>query len=293
MAIPTLQMIGQSIFMPVIRRIVQAVSLVALNSSWAGGQVKWFCLPVMNCHSCSLAWFACPIGVMVHYAGYRVFPFLALGMLVLTGALLGRFLCGWVCPMGFLQDLLYKIPGRKRALPDWTKYIKYVLLAVTVVLLPFLLGETTLWSYCRGCPVSAMQATLPNLLGGGGEGLPLRTVVKLAILVAVLLLAVVSSRGFCRVLCPIGALLAPFNLLSWWRVKPVAGCVGCKKCDTTCPTQCAPSPGMIAHQPPSRQAECVVCSDCRTRCPVRKKTPAGRGKDSFASPADNMVKDQT
>ena len=293
MAIPIQPMMGQSIFMPVIRRIVQAVSLVALNSSWAGGQVKWFCMPVMNCHSCTLAWFACPIGVLVHYAGYRVFPFLALGMLVLTGALLGRFLCGWVCPMGFLQDLLYKIPGRKVSLPAWTKYIKYVLLAVTVGLLPFLLGETTLWSYCRGCPVSAMQATLPNLLGGGGGGLPLRTVVKLAILVAVLLLAVVHSRGFCRVLCPIGALLAPFNHLSLWRVKPVAGCVGCKKCDRTCPTQCAPSPGMIAHEPPSRQAECVVCSDCRTGCPVRKKAPARGSKDSFASPAENMVKDPT
>ena len=121
----------------------------------------------------------------------------------------------------------------------------------------------------------------------------MRTVVKLTILVAVLLLAVVSSRGFCRVLCPIGALLAPFNLLSLWRVKPVAGCVGCKTCDRTCPTQCAPSPGMIAHEPPSRQAECVVCSDCRTGCPVLKKAPARGSKDSFASPADNVVKDQT
>ncbi len=292
MAIPPLLMIGQAIVTPVIRRIVQAVSFVALNSSWAGGQVKWFCMPVMNCHSCSLAWFACPIGVWVHYAGYRVFPFLALGMVVLIGVLLGRFLCGWVCPMGFLQDLLYKIPGRKRSLPAWTKYVKYVLLALTVFLLPFLLGETTLWSYCRGCPVSAMQVTLPNLLGGGGGGLPLRTVVKLAILVAVLLLAVVSSRGFCRVLCPIGAMLAPFNHWSLWRVKPVEGCVGCKKCDSICPAECAPSPGMIDRQPPSRQAECVVCGDCRTRCPVRKRAPAGGRKHSIASPADNMVNSQ-
>ena len=289
MAPPLLLMIGQNIFTPVYRRIVQALSFMALNSSWAGGQVKWFCLPVMNCHSCSLAWFACPIGVFVHYAGYRVFPFLALGLLVMTGVLLGRFLCGWVCPMGFLQDLLYKIPGRKIALPAWTKFIKYVLLVLTVVLLPFLLGETTLWSYCRGCPVSAMQATLPNLLSGGGFPLPVRTVVKLVILVAVLLLAMVSSRGFCRVLCPIGALLAPFNHLSFWGVKPVVGCVGCKKCNSTCPTQCAPAPAMMDHRSPSRQTECVVCNDCRTRCPVRKKTVSKGPADSVDSPTDKTV----
>lgn len=261
----------KAIFSPVFRRIVQAGSLVALNSSLGGGQAKWFCMPVMNCHSCSLAWFACPIGVFIHYAGYRVFPFLALGTFVLAGVLLGRFLCGWVCPMGFLQDLLYKIPGRKIALPGWTAYIKYVLLALTVVLLPFLLGADTLWSFCRGCPVSAMQTTIPSLLGGGGGALPMRTIVKLAILAAVLLLAVLNRRVYCRVLCPIGAGLAIFNHFSFWRVKPVAGCVGCKKCDATCPTQCEPSPRMIAGTPPSRHAECVACHDCRVNCPVLKK----------------------
>ncbi len=254
----------------ILRRVVQAASLVALNSSLAGGQAKWLCVPVMNCHSCTLAWFACPIGIFIHYAGYRVFPFLALGTLLLAGVLMGRLLCGWVCPMGFLQDLLYKIPGRKIALPDWTKYIKYVLLAVTVVLLPFLLGEDTLWSFCRGCPVSAMQATIPNLLGGGA--LPPRTLIKLGLLAAVLFLVVVSQRGFCRVLCPIGAALAPFNRFSFWRVKPVKSCAACKQCDAACPAQCTPASAMIAGQAPSREPECVVCNDCRSGCPVQKKS---------------------
>mgnify|MGYP003587201026 CR=1 FL=1 len=282
-------MILKSIFSPVLRRVVQAVSLVALNSSLAGGQAKWLCVPVMNCHSCSLAWFACPIGVFIHYAGYRVFPFLALGTLLLAGVLLGRFLCGWVCPMGFLQDVLHKIPGRKIALPEWTKYTKYVLLALTVVLLPFWLGEDTRWSFCRGCPVSAMQATIPGLWSGGGGALPLRTIVKLAILAAVLLLAVLNRRVYCRVLCPIGAALAVCNHISFWRVKPVEGCVGCKKCDATCPTQCGPSPEMIAGQAPSRQAECVVCGDCRRGCPVRKKPRKQAAQSPVAPPAGSVV----
>ncbi len=264
-------MIGKSLITPLARRLVQVASLVGLNSSFGGGQVKWLCVPVMNCHSCALAWFACPIGVFVHYAGYRVFPFLALGTLLLVGVLLGRFLCGWVCPMGFLQDLLYKIPGRKIALPGWTKNIKYVLLAVTVMLLPFLFGGETLWSYCRVCPVSALQSTIPNWISGGGGALPLRTIVKLAVLAAVLLLVVISRRGFCRVLCPIGAALAPLNHLSFWRVKPVDGCIACKQCNTACPTQCEPAPRMIATMPPSHAAECVICHDCRTACPVLRR----------------------
>lgn len=275
MAASTDAMNVKSKFTPILRRIVQAFSLLALNSSVGGGQVKWLCVPAMNCHSCSLAWFACPIGVFVHYAGYRVFPFLALGTFMLAGVLLGRFLCGWVCPMGFLQDMLYKIPVRKFELPGWAKYAKYVLLAGTVFLIPFWLGADTLWSYCRGCPVSAMQATIPGLLVGGGEGLPLRTMVKLGILAGVLLGAAVNRRFFCRVLCPIGAGLAVFNWFSFWRVKPVEGCVACKSCDGVCPTQCGPSRRMIAGEAPSRAAECVACGDCRGACPVRGR---GRGK---------------
>ena len=280
---------GSMTFTPVFRRLVQAVSLVALNSSLGAGQAKWLCVPVMNCHSCSLAWLACPIGVFIHYAGYRVFPFLALGMLLLAGALLGRLLCGWVCPMGFLQDLLYRIPGRKIELPGWTRFIKYGLLALTVVGLPFWLGEETWGSFCRGCPVSAMQATIPGLLEGGGGPVPVRTVVKLGILAAVLIMAVLNRRVYCRVLCPIGAALAPFNSISLWRVKPVEGCVACKQCDSVCPTHCGPSSRMKAGEPPSHAAECVACGDCRGGCPVRQKSGRGGAQSPIDSTGSSVV----
>ena len=135
------------------RQSVQFVSLFLLHSSW-GPEFKWLCNPVLSCHSCVLAWFACPIGVFVHYSGYHLFPFLAVGTVLLLGVFLGRLLCGWVCPFGLLQDLLYKMPGPKFHMPKWTVNVKYVVLLVTVILLPFFLGEQTMLSFCRWCPAS-------------------------------------------------------------------------------------------------------------------------------------------
>ncbi len=248
------------------RRLVQTFSLLALHASW-GPQVKWLCNPVLSCHSCALSWFACPIGVFVHYAGYGIFPFLALGMVLLAGAFFGRLLCGWVCPFGFLQDLLYKLPSPKFTLPEWTRYVKYGVLAVTVFAIPYALGESTLWSFCRGCPAATLQVGLPGWIGGG-FGMPSTSLmIRLAILTAILVLVVMSLRGFCRVFCPIGALMAPLNFLSLWAVAPMSPCRSCQKCDRACPTDVQPSRKIDQGEPPSRQLDCIVCHDCQGACP--------------------------
>ena len=242
-----------------------------LHSSW-GPELKWLCNPVLSCHSCVLSWFACPIGVFVHYSGYHVFPYLAVGTVLLFGVLFGRLLCGWVCPFGFLQDLLHKIPGRKFALPRWTNNIKYLVLIGMVFLLPFLLGEQTAYSFCRVCPASALQVTVPGLITAGFQSIGVATVVKLAILVAVLVLVTFSSRAFCKTLCPIGALMAPLNFLSFWIVKPPRNCTSCEKCDQACPTDVSPSSRISEGIPPNRTLDCVVCHDCQPLCPPKSES---------------------
>ncbi len=252
------------------RRAAQFFSLLVLHSSW-GPELKWLCNPVLSCHSCVLAWFACPIGIFVHYSGYHVFPFLAVGTVLLLGVLMGRLLCGWVCPFGLLQDLLYKIPSPKVTLPPWTANIKYVVLAVTVFLLPFFLGEQTLYSFCRACPASALQVTVPNIVTGGFGGLGAAALVKLGILVVVLAGAVVSTRSFCKVFCPIGAMLAPLNFISLWKIRlPAENCLSCKKCNKSCPQQGDPQSRIEQGVPANRALECVVCHDCQTTCPIPK-----------------------
>ena len=150
------------------RRLVQVLSLLTLHSSW-GPEAKWLCVPVLNCHSCALAWFACPIGVAIHYSGYRLFPLIAAGTILLLGTLFGRLFCGWACPFGFLQDMLHKIPSPKFRLPSWASYTKYLVLLLMVFAFPMFWGENTLFSFCRICPASALQVTIPHAVASGGH----------------------------------------------------------------------------------------------------------------------------
>jgi len=249
------------------RRWVQSLSLLALHSSW-GPELKGLCNPVLSCHSCVLAWFACPIGVFIHFSAYHVFPPLAVGMVLLIGVLIGRLLCGWVCPFGFLQDLLHKIPTPKFQLPDWTANIKYVLLVLTVFLFPWFWGESSKGVFCWYCPASALQVTIPNWFTAEGVTINLAVGIKLAITATVLVLVVFVERGFCKVLCPIGALLAPLNHVSFWIVKiPKSDCLTCGSCDDECPMHIEPQERIDARIPPSRHLDCIVCHQCQPACP--------------------------
>ena len=248
------------------RTVVLLLSFIALHSSW-GPEFKWLCNPVLSCHSCVLAWFACPVGVFVHYSGYHIFPFVALGTVAAVGALVGRLLCGWVCPFGFLQDLLYKITTPKFEMPRWTANLKYLVLLLMVFLFPFLWGEQTWFSFCRICPAAALQVSLPSAIMDGISSISTATLIRFAFLGGFIWLAIYSSRSFCKTFCPIGAFLAPFNFISLWIVKPPRdACISCIKCDKTCGVNVQPSLRLSRQIPPNRHLDCIVCHDCQDAC---------------------------
>ena len=76
------------------------------------GPWKKLCVPGLNCYSCPGALGSCPIGALQAVLSSRNFQFAyyVVGFLLLIGALLGRFVCGFLCPFGWIQDLLHKIP---------------------------------------------------------------------------------------------------------------------------------------------------------------------------------------
>ncbi len=252
------------------RRVWQVIFLVLLNLVFLG-QMKMVCLPVLNCHSCPWAVFACPIGVLGHYAAWGMVPLMALGTIAAFGAIFGRVLCGWVCPFGLIQDLLYKIPSRKWVLRPWLKSIKYVLLAGSVLLVPMFLGLESYAFYCRLCPMGTLESLFPRAIMAGDYAVLVASWLRISVLLLILMAAVVSRRSFCKALCPIGAILALFNRVSAFSLRYAQGdCPSCEVCLTDCPMdvkiedfrQREPVAETIAAP-----SECILCLNCTKNCP--------------------------
>ena len=135
------------------------------------GSSKLLCVPGLNCYSCPGAFGSCPIGAfqaVISSRNYQ-FTFYVTGFLLFFGALFGRFVCGWLCPFGLIQDLLYKIPFVKklRKLPGdrWLRLLKYVILAGFVIVLPLIVldivGQGQPW-FCKYiCPSGTLFAGIP------------------------------------------------------------------------------------------------------------------------------------
>ena len=111
-----------------------------LKGSLNQGKGKYTCVPGLNCYSCPGAAGSCPIGAFQAVVGSSKFKFsyYITGILILFGVLLGRFICGFLCPFGWFQELLHKIPSPKLSTKKLKplRYLKYGILLVMVILLP-------------------------------------------------------------------------------------------------------------------------------------------------------------
>ena len=100
------------------------------------GNLKQFCVPGLNCYSCPGALGSCPIGALQAVASDRTrsVSMYVLGFIAIIGALIGRGVCGLLCPFGLVHDLMYKIPVPKilRRIPgdQCLRYIKYILYCI-------------------------------------------------------------------------------------------------------------------------------------------------------------------
>lgn len=163
-----------------LRLIVQIVFTVLTNGyayGFAGGKIyqgdlKYACVPGLNCYSCPGAVASCPIGALQALLNQRGFqmPFAALGFFFVFGSLLGRFVCGWLCPIGLVQDLLHKIPvfHKRKNLPFHRilKYGKYVVLFLLVGVGSLFLfgGFAKVPAFCKYlCPSGTLFGAIPLL----------------------------------------------------------------------------------------------------------------------------------
>lgn len=245
-----------------LRLKIQLAAAVILNI----GFLNWHhvCLPVLNCHSCPISVFACPLGVIGQFAGVGMIPYSVVGLLLLTGLIAGRFLCGWVCPFGFLQELLYKVPYIKFGIPDWMRFIKYGLFIGLVVAVPVFLSTSSPLYFCRLCPMGSIESAIPwAVMQGSADvmGLSLR----LSIVSGIAILAMGHRRFFCKVLCPLGACLSVLNRFSLFFPRRDTQCTGCASCGKTCPMVTGSEKGELAVFSNNKE-ECISCLECRKKC---------------------------
>jgi polyferredoxin len=124
------------------------------------------CMPGLNCYMCPAAAFMCPIGILVQCSTAAVIPFMAIGVLALIGVAVGRLACGWLCPFGLLQELMFKIRTRKIGLHPAFSYTRYAALVVLVVAVPLALRAKEHWAYyCSLCPLGTLEGTVPAMAG--------------------------------------------------------------------------------------------------------------------------------
>lgn len=236
------------------------------------GKGKSVCVPGLNCYSCPAASGACPIGSFQAVVGSSKFGFsyYITGFLILLGVLLGRFICGFLCPFGWLQELLHKIPSKKlstKKLKPLT-YLKYIILLLAVVLLPALavndvgMGDPFFCKYI--CPQGVLEGAILLSLVNEGIRAALGTlfVQKLFILLAAVALSILFYRPFCKWICPLGAFYALLNKISLLEIKmDEQKCVSCGKCAASCKMD-------VDVRKTPNHAECIRCGKCITACPA-------------------------
>lgn len=260
------------------RKLVQLYSALLYNAYLKGfikggiytGKVKSVCVPGFNCYSCPGAVGACPLGSLqgaLATAHDRI-GFYVFGILILYALIAGRTICGWICPLGLIQELVHKIPTPKLKKSKVTRilsYLKYVFLAVFVVFIPLYIGFTkdmTVPGFCKYiCPAGTFEGAVGLLANPANTSLygmlGIYFTRKFVILAVIGLACVFIYRAFCRFICPLGAIYGLFNKFALIGVKvDESSCTNCGLCVKKCKMD-------VLHV---NDQECIQCGKCIDVC---------------------------
>ena len=286
--------------LPTKRRLIQIYCALLFNANIKGfftgkiyqGPIKNVCTPGLNCYSCPGASGACPIGSLQNAfsaSGKRA-PYYVIGIILLYSILFGRMICGFFCPFGLVQELLYKIKTPKLKKSKVTRVLslfKYVILVFMVVIVPilYMFRERGIPAFCKYiCPAGVLEGGIGLLshIDNAAELANLGPLFtwKFSLFVICIVGSVFIFRFFCRFLCPLGALYGIFNRFSILGIKlDKDKCIDCGRCHAKCKVD-------IKHV---GDRECVNCGECLSVCPTN--AISWRGSKIFlpANEIDNEI----
>lgn len=262
------------------RMIVQGIATLISNGHIANfftgslydGNGKAVCVPGLNCYSCPGASASCPIGSFQAVGGsYKYnFSYYVLGLTLLLGALMGRLVCGFLCPFGWFQELIHKIPTKKFSTKKlkFLRYFKYVMLfGVVWILGSYVTGASGIGTpyFCKYvCPQGILEGAIPLAVADESirDVLGVLFTWKAVILSAVVTGSVFFYRPFCKWVCPLGAFYALLNKFSLYQYGcDEDKCISCGKCARVC--------GMDVDMSKNQDSpECIRCGECKKACPT-------------------------
>ena len=299
----TVRTTGLKSLRPTKRRLIQLYSALLYNAHVRGfikgeiytGNTKAMCVPGFNCYSCPAAVGACPLGSLQNAlassgnrAGFYVF-----GIIMLWGLMLGRTICGWICPLGLIQELLHKIPTpkiRKSRVTHYLSYLKYFFLIVFAVIIPLWYGlkhGMAVPGFCKYiCPAGTLEGAMGLLSNPGNDSffkmLGIFFTRKFVIMMIIGLACIFCYRSFCRFICPLGAIYGMFNKLALVGVKvDMDRCTHCGACAMNCKMD-------VRHV---GDHECINCAKCMDVC-RQNAISLKAGKITLIAPAEGCADDK-
>ncbi|MFX1296881.1 MAG: 4Fe-4S binding protein [Promethearchaeota archaeon] len=270
------------------------IFIFGFNFFGAIAQLNGIPLPVMQSYATPGTTIVGAYDVFMESLSHGIFPFLALGILLIFGILIGRATCGWMCPFGFVLDVCYYIPLRKRypglQINSQLSKVKFFILGLTFFIAivigivrlggaePLPLGPFTNNPFAPIDPATTFQAVIPQLIINPELWPSLEegfwTIFswspwfwfRVIFMVIILILCVYIGRAWCRYFCPLGAMLGlmtPHAVVGVQR--NLSKCLGkkCRECEIACPMGVAL---LRESWEKIRDSNCIMCLKCYEAC---------------------------
>jgi len=173
-------------------------------------------------------------------------PVAALGfaLFIVLTFVFGRIFCGYLCPIGAVQELAYRLPTKKLRISRKAVPMAFHLAFFAAFIVLGVVFSVEVLAYFGFRQFFHLNVTS----------------VFFYVFLGLLALSVFVYRPFCRLFCPYGVLLSLVSIKGLFKLRRNDDCIDCKLCGDNCPTN-------EAGRYDLRQ-ECYMCNRCRDICPV-------------------------